>query len=156
MEKEIMRRVYKYFENMENPQENILEFLLVAQKEAGGIIPPWLQMELSDILEIELEEIKDTIDFFPFLKEKHEKPMVSVCMGSSCFMAGNSLNAPILQEKKGNLFEIEYKDCDEACEYGPRVTIGHKTFQFVDENSVDEIISYIQEDGQNENERGLL
>ena len=146
MEKEIIRRVYKYLENMENPQENILELLLVAQKEAGGIVPPWLQIEISDMLQMDLEEIKDTIEFFPFLMEKREKSVVSICMGSSCFMGGNSLNEPMLQEKRGNLYEIEYRECDEVCEYGPRIVVGQKTFQFVDENSVDEIISYVQED----------
>lgn len=156
MEKVIIGRVYDYLKNMKNPKENVLELLLVAQKEAGGTIPHWLQVEVSDMLQMELEEIKDTVEFFPFLKEKNEKPVLSICMGSSCFMGGNSLNAPILQEKKGNLFEVEYRECDEACEYGPRVIAVNKTFQFVDENTIDEIISYIQEDGQSEKERGFL
>ena len=61
MEKEIVRRVIDYIKNMENPKENMLEILLVSQKEAGGIIPTWLQQELADILDVDLEEIGDTI-----------------------------------------------------------------------------------------------
>ena len=38
MEKEIVRRVIDYIKNMENPKENMLEILLVSQKEAGGLI----------------------------------------------------------------------------------------------------------------------
>ena len=71
MEKEIVRRVIDYIKNMENPKENMLEILLVSQKEAGGIIPTWLQQELADILDVDLEEIGDTIEFFPFLREKN-------------------------------------------------------------------------------------
>ena len=155
MEKEIVRRIYEYMQKMRNPQEDILELLLVAQREANGVIPSWLQEELSEMLEIELSEIKETIEFFPFLKEKEELPKLSICMGSSCYMAGNSLNEGLLKEKEGKLYEIQYKECEEACEYGPRISVGEKTFHFVDENGVEKIISYLEEE-KNEKERGFL
>lgn len=155
MEKEIVRKIYEYMQKMKNPQGDILELLLVAQKEARGIIPPWLQEELSEILGIELLEIKETIEFFDFLKEKEELPKLSICMGSSCYMAGNSLNEGLLREKEGKLYEIQYKECEEACEYGPRISLGDKTFHFVDENEVEEIIKYLEEE-KHEKERGFL
>lgn len=151
MEKDIINRILKYLQKMENPKENILELLLVSQKEAGGILPHWLQIEISHMLELSLDEIKETVDFFPFLREKVEKQKVSICMGSSCFMGGNGINDAILKEKKGSNFEIGYRECDEACEYGPRVLVGHKVFQFVDENSIEEIMDYIKEEEKNEN-----
>lgn len=156
MEKGIIKAVIRYFHQMENPKENILELLLVAQKEAGGVVPLWLQEEMSDMLELSLEEIAETVEFFPFLREKPEKSKVSICMGISCFMGGNGMNESMLKEKKGIGFEIEYTECNDVCEYGPRISVGHKIFQFADENSVREIIDYISEGGENENKRGIL
>lgn len=155
MEKEIVRKVYEYMVKMKNPQEDILELLLVAQKEARGIIPLWLQEELAEMLGLEPLEIRETIEFFPFLKEKEELPKLSICMGSSCYMAGNSLNEGLLKEKEGKLYEIQYKECEEACEYGPRISLGDKTFHFVDEEGVEEIIKYLEEE-KSEKERGFL
>lgn len=155
MKKEIVRKIYEYMQKMKNPQEDILELLLVAQKEAKGLIPSWLQEELSEMLGMELSEIKETIEFFPFLKEKEELPKLSICMGSSCYMAGNSLNEGLLREKEGKLYEIQYKECEEACEYGPRISLEEKTFHFVDEKVVEEIIKYLEEE-KSEKERGLL
>lgn len=155
MRKEIVRKVYEYMKKMKNPQEDVLELLLVAQKEARGIIPPWLQEELSEMLNIEVLEIRETIEFFPFLKEREELPKLSICMGTSCYMAGNSLNEGILKEKEGKLYEIQYKDCEDACEYGPRISLEAKTFHFVDENGIEEIIEYLEEE-KNEKERGIL
>ena len=146
MGKEIVRRVIDYIKNMENPKENMLEILLVSQKEAGGIIPTWLQQELADILDVDLEEIGDTIEFFPFLREKIEKQKVELCMGTSCYMGGNSINQGILKEISDDSFDIIHRECEEACEYGPRIIVGHKTFQFVTEEDISEIISYVKEE----------
>lgn len=146
MEKEMVQKIYDYIKKMDNPKENILEILLVSQKEAKGVIPKWLQQELSDMLDIDLEEIRDTIEFFPFLREKIERQKVELCMGTSCYMGGNSINQSILEERADNSFEIGYRECEEACEYGPRIIVGHKTFQFVTEEDISEIISYIKEE----------
>lgn len=149
MEKRILHSVMEYMKEMDKPQDNLLELLLVAQKEAGGYLYKWLQEEISSILEIPLEEIQETIEFFPFLREKKEMTKISLCMGTSCYMAGNAVNERIFKEKEGNIFELEYKECEEVCEYGPRVNVKDKVFHFVDEAGVEEIISYVQEDEQN-------
>ena len=146
MEKEIIKNIYDYIKKMDNPKENMLEILLVAQKEAKGFIPKWLQQELSDILDVDLDEIADTIEFFPFLREKVEKQKVELCMGTSCYMGGNSINQGILEERADNNFEIIHRECEEACEYGPRIIVGHKTFQFVTEEDISEILSYVKEE----------
>ena len=144
MEKEIVRKIFEYIKKIESPKENILEILLVSQKEAGGVIPKWLQQELSDILDLDLEEIVDTIEFFSFLREEIEKQKVEICMGTSCYMGGNSINQSILEEKADNSFEVVSRECDEACEYGPRVVVGHKTFHYVMEDDILEIVSYVR------------
>lgn len=149
MEKRILLNVINYMKKMDKPEDNLLELLLVAQKEAGGYIYKWLQEEIASILDMPLEEIEETIEFFPFLREKKEMTKVSLCMGTSCYMAGNAVNEIIFKEKEGIFFEIEYKECEEVCEYGPRVCVNEKTFHFVDEAGVEEILSYIQEDEQN-------
>lgn len=129
---------------MRNPQEDILELLLVAQMEAGTYIPLWLQEELAQMLKIEVDEIKETIEFFSFLKDKKEKKCMELCMGSACYMAGNSINESILNEYAKDCFEIKYRTCEDACEYGPRVVVGDKTFHYVDENLIKDIIEYIK------------
>lgn len=146
MKKEIVQKIYDYIRKIDKPKENILEILLISQKEAGGVVPKWLQQELSDMLDVDLEEITDTIEFFPFLREKIEKQKVELCMGTSCYMGGNSINQGILEEIADNSFEISHRECEEACEYGPRIIVGHKTFQFVTEEDISEIISYVKEE----------
>lgn len=146
MKKEIVQKIYDYIRKIDKPKENILEILLISQKEAGGVVPKWLQQELSDMLDLDLEEITDTIEFFPFLREKIEKQKVELCMGTSCYMGGNSINQGILEERADNSFEISHRECEEACEYGPRIIVGHKTFQLVTEEDISEIISYVKEE----------
>ena len=148
MKKIIVNNIYNYIKNMRNPQENILEILLVAQKEADGFIPKWLQLEISDIIDISLEEIKETIDFFEFLRENKEKDKVEICTGISCYMAGNSLNEILLKKELEE--DLIYSECQDVCEYGPRIKVGDKIFHFVDENNIKDIVNYINKGGHNE------
>lgn len=149
MEKEILKEILKYIEKLVNPSENLLEILIISQTKAGGLIPFWLQKELSEILNIDIEEIKETIEFFPFLRENIDKKKVEICIGLSCYMGGNSIFINTLQEKLDENSEIVEKECQEACEYGPRISIGDKKFQFVSEEDLEEIIEFCKIDSSN-------
>lgn len=142
----MIKKIEEYIENKEDSKDNILEVLLVAQEINGGTIDKEIQEVIARKLEVDPEEIRDTVEFFPFLREAREKVKVEVCMGTSCYMAGNSILEGMIKEKAGDRVEIVERECSEACDYGPRVCVKHRTFQYVAEEDIDEILEFAKKE----------
>lgn len=141
-----LKKVEDYIKIQINPLENILEHLIVIQDICGGVIDKEVQSTLVDLLDIEKEELEDTIEFFPFLRQSREKIKVEVCMGTSCYMAGNSIIEGMLRNYEDDKLEIVERECSENCDYGPRVCVKHKTFQYVAEEDIPDIIDFAQKE----------
>ncbi len=141
-----LKKIKDYIKIQINPKENILEHLILIQNICGGVIDKEIQEALVELIGIEREELEDTIEFFPFLRQSRDKIKVEVCMGTSCYMAGNSIIEGILRNYEDNRVEVVEKECSENCDYGPRVCVKHKTFQYVTEEDIPDIIHFAQKE----------
>lgn len=70
----------------------------------------------------------------------NKKPRISVCMGSSCFCRGNSLNLEIIKAflKKHDLLDADGRGveltgtlCEGLCSQGPIVILDGKVYKHV-------------------------
>lgn len=109
--------VVKYIESIEDPSKDLLEILLVVKGQYPSLSKDILE-EISKVTGVPLEEIEDTIDFFPFLSQKKS---VEVCGGPSCSSRGSDEIIAYLEEKN---IPYQVTPCRRMCQRGPIVKCG--------------------------------
>lgn len=72
---------------------------------------------------------------------------ITVCMGSSCFSRGNSLNAEFLQKflaEKGLEDKVSIRGnlCDGECKNGPNIRINGKAFHHVSPEALEDLLRH--------------
>ncbi len=72
---------------------------------------------------------------------------ITICMGSSCFSRGNSLNAAFIQkfvEEHGLSDQVRFKGClcENECKGGPNVKINGKMFTQVEPAGLELILRH--------------
>lgn len=76
-----------------------------------------------------------------------KKITITICMGSSCFSRGNSLNAEIIQDYIArNSLDVEFDVrgclCQGNCKSGPNITINGKLFSNVSPEGIIDLINH--------------
>lgn len=152
-EKELKQFLKKIFVIYKNEKDNLIPLLNEVQ-ERYGYIPKEAQRELSEYLEIPMAEIYGVITFYSrFTLEPKGKYIVSVCLGTACFVKGSQNILDRLKERlkiepgqttSDGLFSIDEMRCVGACGLAPVFTIngevhGKATVKMLDE-VLDEIL----------------
>ena len=102
-------------------------------QEEFGFIPREVAFELTDLLNVPLAKIYGVITFYHFFKlEKPGEHIISVCMGTACYLKGGG---ELLEEAKKLLgvevgevtsdgkFSIEPVRCIGCCGLAPVITV---------------------------------
>lgn len=155
LDKNKLLELDQYIELLSDPVEQLINVLHRAQN-IFGYLPPKLQLYISRKLNIGAAEVNGVVSFYSYFTEKKAgKHVVSVCMGTACYVKGaEKVLAKVLSELGVNkneitedgLFSVKDVRCVGACSLAPIVTIDDKVFGYVKEETVPEILNQYRGD----------
>jgi NADH-quinone oxidoreductase E subunit len=136
-------------ENQGNPGALIQVLNLIQTK--LGHVPRDLQLKVAESLGVSLADVYGIITFYSFFREKPRgKYVVSVCLGTACYVRGAPEVLNRLEKELGikagettddGLFTIEEVRCLGACGLAPVMTVNHETYGRVTEDQIPEVLS---------------
>jgi NADH-quinone oxidoreductase E subunit len=132
-----------------NSKEFLMSILQGVQ-EIYGYLPYDVLKEISENLDISLEEIYSVGSFYNQFKfNPNAKYKISVCLGTVCYVKGsndileeikNLLNIDMGQTTSDGLFSIENTRCLGCCSLAPVMMINDKVYSQVKKEEVKEIL----------------
>lgn len=119
-------------------KEGILIEVLHKAQSLFGYLPPPLQLHIARKLGLPGAEVYGVVSFYSFFTMKPPgKHVISVCMGTACFVRGADKVLQAFKDELGiesdettpdGLFTIKDVRCIGACGLAPVVTVGDKVF----------------------------
>lgn len=150
-----LKELDEYIVSKNSDESNLIHVLHRAQK-IFGYIPPNLQLYISHKLNTNAAKVNGVVSFYSyFTQEKTGKHVVSVCMGTACYVKGAEGVLEQIEKtlgiKKGETtsdgqFTIKDVRCIGACGLAPVVTIGEKVYGHVKANEVKNIFDQFRGD----------
>lgn len=148
--KEKFDELETFIDNMETTKGALIEILQKAQ-EIFGYLPRDVQLYVARKLGIPGAEVYGVVSFYSYFTTKPRgKNVISVCMGTACFVRGADKIIEGFKEKLGiesnestedGLFTLRDVRCIGACGLAPVVTVGDKVFGRVKEEDIDDILN---------------
>jgi NADH:ubiquinone oxidoreductase subunit E len=149
LDSEKLKKLEDYIDGLEEKEGCLINVLHEAQ-DIFGYLPEELQLFISRKLGLTAAKVFGVTTFYSFFTmEPHGKHVISVCMGTACFVKGAEqiLNEfkKILNIKDGNmsedgLFTLNTLRCVGACGLAPVVTVDGKVYGRVKVEDVEGII----------------
>lgn len=144
-----LEELSEYIHTFEDPESSLINILHRAQH-IFGYIPSNLQLFIARELGIGAAIVNGVVSFYSYFTEKKTgKHVISVCMGTACYVKGSEkVLHKFLQELGVNkndvtedeLFTIRDVRCVGACGLAPIVTVGEKVYAHVKEDDVAKIL----------------
>jgi len=132
-----------------NPQSHLIRVLHKVQGHYGYLGAEQMDA-VAQLLQVPASRVTGVATFYHFFRlEPRGKFMVSVCMGTACYVKGAERVADRLQEELGirfgettkdNLFSLEATRCLGTCGLAPVVMIEDKVFGCVEPDQIPGII----------------
>ncbi|MFA5088260.1 MAG: NAD(P)H-dependent oxidoreductase subunit E [Candidatus Omnitrophota bacterium] len=132
-------------------KEGNLIMILHAIENRYGYVPREVSLELSRLLEVPLARIYEVITFYHYFRlEPPGKHIVSVCMGTACYLKGAAslleelkavLNISENETTKDGLFRLQVVRCLGCCGLAPVIKIGEKIYGGVKKSDIIDILS---------------
>lgn len=146
----------KYISELDQKKGSLIHVLHKAQ-DIFGFLPMEVQLFVARKLGIAGSEVFGVVSFYSyFTTTPVGEHVVSVCMGTACFVRDADKVYDKLKEKLGveggettkdNMFTVKDVRCIGACGLAPIITIGEKVYGHVGPQDVDDIIdSYYKEE----------
>lgn len=139
-----------YIASIPDPSGSLINVLHRAQT-LFGYIPHNLQLYVSRKLDLPAARVNGVVSFYSYFSEKETgKHVVSVCMGTACYVKGaeavlhkclNTLGVEKNEITEDGLFTIRDVRCIGACGLAPVLTVGEKVYGHVTEAMVNDIIN---------------
>lgn len=149
LDKELLIELDAYIEDTPDPQGSLINILHKAQH-IFGYLPHNLQLYISRKVGVDAAKVNGVVSFYSYFTEKKTgKNVVSLCMGTACYVKGaekvlNKLLSTLDVEKnevtKDELFTVRDVRCIGACGLAPVMTIGEKVYGHVTEDMVEDIL----------------
>lgn len=149
LDQEKLKKLEEYIDGLEVKEGELINILHEAQ-DIFGYLPEELQLFISRKLGITAAKVFGVVTFYSFFTmEPKGKHVISVCMGTACFVKGAD---KILNEfrsrlgiKEGSstedgMFTIDTLRCVGACGLAPVVIVDGKVFGRVKVEDVENII----------------
>jgi NADH-quinone oxidoreductase subunit E len=149
-EKEVIAEINSLVEKWKDKEGNLIMILHELQNHYGYVPRP-AALLLSKTLDVPLARIYEVITFYHFFKLKPPgKHIISVCMGTACYMKGG---LSILEELKNILcikegetsadgvFQLNVVRCLGCCGLAPVMMIDGKIYGKLNKNQILEILS---------------
>lgn len=138
-----------FIEKLGAKEENLIEILHRAQN-LFGYLPKEVQLHVSRSLKISAAKVNGVVTFYSYFTETPKgKYVISVCMGTACFVRGSSDILMALQKKLGissgettkdGKFTIDALRCVGACGLAPVVITNGKVHGRVEVDDLDNIL----------------
>lgn len=139
-----------FIDGLDTTEGALIEILHKAQA-IFGYLPPQLQLHIARKLGLPGSEVFGVVSFYSFFTMKPSgKHVISVCMGTACFVRGadkvlqklkDELAIDANETTEDGLFTLKDVRCIGACGLAPVVTVGDKVFGRVTADDVDNILS---------------
>jgi len=147
---ELSKDLMDFIEKWKNKPGNVIMVLHKVQQEYG-YVPREVALKLTGLLDIPLAKIYGVITFYHLFKlEKPGKHIVSVCMGTACYLKGGQdlllelerlLGAGVNQITEDGEFSTESVRCIGCCGLAPVMTVDGEVFGRVESSQLPEIIA---------------
>ncbi len=132
-------------------QEEALISILHKAQEVFGFLPSELQLYVARKLNIPAAKVYGVVSFYSyFTQEKRGENVISVCLGTACFVKGIEKVMHEFSEQLGiksggntpdGLFSLKDVRCIGACGLAPVVMINDKVYGHVKPGDVSKIIA---------------
>lgn len=152
----------RFIEEVSDPEGQLISILHKAQS-IFGYLPKEVQMHIAKKTGVSTSKIYGVVTFYSlFTMKPRGRHMISVCMGTACFVKGAERVLEAIEKKLGialgemtkdGMFMLEQVHCLGACSLAPVISIDGKVYGHVTPEKVKDIIDsyYILEQGGVEN-----
>ncbi len=147
---QLNKNLSQYIKKWKNKKGNLIMILHKVQEEYG-YIPRDVAIELSNILKVPLAKIYGVATFYHLFKlKKPGKHIISVCMGTACYLKGgedlmkeleNLLGVGVGGTSEDGLFSIEAVRCIGCCGLAPVIKIGDDVYGRLTKDKLPEIVA---------------
>lgn len=138
-----------FIEKLGTSEENLIEILHKAQN-LFGYLPIEVQLHVSRALKISAAKVNGVVTFYSYFTEEPKGlHVISVCMGTACFVRGSSDLLTALEKKlkirsgettKDGKFTIDALRCVGACGLAPVMITDGKVHGRVSVDDLDRIL----------------
>lgn len=145
-----LRKLDAFIATQPDGEGSLINILHQAQH-LFGYIPTNLQLYIARQLKIGAAKVNGVVSFYSyFSQEKTGKHVISVCLGTACYVKGASdvlseflkqLHVDKHEVTQDELFSVRDVRCVGACGLAPVVTIGDKVYGHVSREDVKRIIN---------------
>jgi NADH-quinone oxidoreductase subunit E len=139
----------EFIEKVGTGEDNLIEILHKAQ-DLFGYLPKEIQLYVSRSLGISAAKVNGVVTFYSYFTETPKgKHVISICMGTACFVRGASDILTALEKKLGiktgqttkdGKFTIDSLRCVGACGLAPVVIADGKVHGRVEVDDLDNIL----------------
>jgi NADH-quinone oxidoreductase subunit E len=155
LSEEIRRRIEAYIARYPSKQAVTLPALHIVQDELR-YVPHEAIREIADMLDLSPAEIYDTMTFYGFFREEHNKlgkTRLWVCRSLACMLRGaeglltkfsEKLHVPPGGTTADGKITLEFAECIGACEGAPCILLDDEHRMNVTEDKVDQIIEELR------------
>lgn len=143
-----------YIDSMQDTEGELINILHEAQ-DLFGYLPEELQLFISRKLGITAAKVFGVVTFYSFFTMKPRgKHLISVCMGTACFVKGaekvlveirNELGIKDSNSTEDGMFTIDTLRCIGACGLAPVITIDGKVYGRVKPEEIKTILKEYKE-----------
>lgn len=147
---EITPALQEFVDEWKEKPGNLIMILHKTQQEFG-YIPRKIAKDLAKELDVPLAKIYGVITFYHYFKlEKPGKNIISVCMGTACYLKGgkdiiqefeNLLGVGINTTTDDGEFSLEAVRCVGCCGLAPVVTVNNEVYGKVETEDLADIIA---------------
>lgn len=160
LDQKLISELDAYIASLEDKQGNLIHVLHKGQ-DLFGYLPENLQLYIARAIDLPASKVNGVVSFYSFFtQEPRGEHVISVCMGTACFVRGaekilNKLKAD-LDVQNGKMtadgkFTLRDIRCVGACGLAPVVLIDDKVYGHVTPDKIGEIINEYREGNRDGN-----
>ncbi len=150
LDKQKLADLDAFIKTLKDPVEALINVLHYAQG-LFGYLPPNLQLYIARKLNIPAAKVNGVVSFYSFFtEEKTGKHVISICMGTACYVKGaekvlkkvlDELGVEKNEVTKDGLFSVKDVRCVGACSLAPIMTIDDNVYGNMTEAKVSKILN---------------
>lgn len=152
LDKELLKQLDAYIDSLEGDKQEHLIHVLHKAQDLFSYLPQNLQLYIARKLDVSGARVNGVVTFYSYFNEKPVgKYIISVCMGTACFVKGADKVLERVLEltgtsknemSKDGLFTVKDVRCIGACGLAPVMTVNDKVYGKVKPKDVDDIIRH--------------
>ena len=152
LDRELLKQLDAFIDSLEGDKQEHLIHVLHKAQDLFSYLPQNLQLYIARKLDLSGARVNGVVTFYSYFNEKPVgKYIISVCMGTACFVKGADKVLERVLELTGTnknemssdgLFTVKDVRCIGACGLAPVMTVNDKVYGKVKPKDVDDIISH--------------